>query len=116
MGTGIPQKFSPIRRSYTGHDALHGNDRTDLEHEPPAKVAVSNARMRLLHFENAFGEAHASEYCLAAMLCLVLIMVRNSRPDATRLARLIATADAACPAKDKLCQDNATVAPTRRAS
>jgi hypothetical protein len=44
--------------------------------------------MRLLHFENAFGVANNSEYCLDAMLSLVLLMARNARPDADRLARL----------------------------
>ena len=49
-------------------------------------------RMRLLHFENAFGAAYNSEYCLDAMLSLVLLMARNARPNADRLTRLIGPA------------------------
>jgi len=115
MGTGILQDFALIGESYTGHCAPCDKNHTAFTHKKSAKVAIASARMRLLHFENTFGEAHASEYCLAAMLCHVLIMVRSSRPDVNKLARLIGTADAAYPAKDKLIPDNTTVAPVRRA-
>ena len=54
--------------------------------------------MRLLHFENTFGDTYASEYSLDAMLSLVLLMTRSSRPDADRLTRLTATASAPLPA------------------
>jgi hypothetical protein len=71
--------------------------------------------MRLLHFENAFGDAYASEYCLDAMLSLVLLMSRHSKPDADRLERLTGTANTASPAAKGLAGEAAAFAAVQRA-
>lgn len=86
--TGDPGKnFPPAQNA--GH--------TQRSHAAHAGATRSDARMRFLHFENTFGATHASEYCMDAMLSLVLFMVRNARPDAARLARLTGAAGAAYP-------------------
>jgi len=98
MGVSILPEVQKSDGSYKEHFAAHGGRRTDFVHGGRAGGATSNARMRLLHFENTFGSTHVSEYCLDAMLNLVLIMARNARPNAERLARLTGTASAAYPA------------------
>jgi hypothetical protein len=97
MDTCIPPELSRIGGLNPGPYALHGNGIADYVLETPVCGATRNARMRLLHFENAFGDAYSSEYCMAAMLNQVLIMTRNLRSATDRLARLTGTADAACP-------------------
>jgi len=52
---------------------------------------MANARFRILHYENAFGDTYTSEYCLDGMSSLVLTIVRNSKFDEARLARIIAS-------------------------
>ena len=105
MSTGILPEFSVIGGSYAGHSAQPSKEHTDFSRKTRASGVIPNARMQLLHFENAFGDVSASEYCLDAMLSLVLLMGRNSRPDADRLARLTGTANIACPPRDNLTPD-----------
>ena len=62
--------------------------------------AIPSARMRLLHFENTFGDVYASEYCLDAMTSLVLLVARSARSDADRLERLTGMAGATRPAEE----------------
>jgi len=88
MGNGALQEFPHSSGSYARH---HGKGRVETR----LSGAIPNARMRLLHFENIFGDTYASDYCLAAMSSLVLIMARSAGPDADRLDRLAGTADAA---------------------
>jgi len=109
MGTVILSEDHSIGGSHERDSAAHGNGDTGLVRGMRAEGANLKSRMRLLHFENAFGQAHASEYCLDAMLSLVLLMVRNARPDADRLARLTGAASAAYPAERGISPDSAAV-------
>ena len=95
MGTGILPEFPNTDRAHTSHSAPHGNKQAGLVRDGiKAQAAAPRGRMRILHFENTFGEVQSSEYCLDAMLSLVLLMARNSKPDANRLARLTGAARA----------------------
>jgi len=110
MGIGILSEVQSqsIGGIYGRHFATHGNGHTGLVHGARAGGMIPKARMRLLHFENTFGKTYDSEYCLDAMLSLVLIMARSARPDADRLARLIgATSAAAYPEKNNASPDSA---------
>jgi hypothetical protein len=102
MGADILQKFPGISGSHAAHSAPRDSDHAGLVRGLRAGGAIPSDRMRLLHFENAFGDVYASEYCLDAMLSLVLLVMRSSRLDADRLARLTERPDAACPAEDCL--------------
>ena len=95
MGVDITRQFAGANEPHTGRVVSHSGGRAGYIPTVRAGCAIPNVRMRLLHFENAFGDAYASEYCLDAMLSLVLIVARSARPDADRLERLTGTADAA---------------------
>ena len=118
MGIGILSEVQNIGGPCGRDSAAQGNDptRTDRFHGMRAQGSAAQARMRLLHFENAFGEAHASEYCLDAMLSLVVLMVRNARPDADKLARLTGAASAAYPAERGVSPGGAAVGEDRAGS
>jgi len=88
MGNGVLSEFPHGNGTYARH---HDKGRVETR----LRGAIPNARMRLLHFENIFGDTYASDYCLAAMSSLVLIMARSANPDADRLDRLAGTAEAA---------------------
>jgi len=107
MGAGILSQAPVINGSQAKYSALHGNDKAGLVGSARARGAIPHKRMRLLHFENTFGEAHTSEYCLDAMLSLVLLITRSARPDADRLARLSGAINDPCPAKDCPAPDHA---------
>ena len=98
MATGILSEFALISGLHAKHPAPHGNDPADLGHATLAGGAIPRIRMQLLHFENAFGDVCTSEYCLDAMLSLVLLMMRSSRHDAARVERLTEAANAPYPA------------------
>ena len=100
MGADILQQFPVIRGLHTAYSAPLGNDCPGSARGLRARGVIPSDRMRLLHFENAFGDVYASEYCLDAMLSLVLLVMRSTRLDADRLERLTAVSDAACPADD----------------
>ena len=108
MSTGILSEFPVIDGSYAGHSAQHSKEHADFSRKTRASGVIPNTRntrMQLLHFENAFGDVRVSEYCMDAMLSLVLLMGRNSRADADRLARLTGTANTAYPPEDSLVPD-----------
>ena len=106
MGTGILAQVPVITQSHSKYSASHGNNMACLIGRERTMVAIPNARMRLLHFENTFGEAHASEYCLDAMLSFVQIMTRSSKPDAAYFA-------AGCLSQSSLAKKNGSVLLTR---
>ena len=105
MYTGTMPEFPVSVGSYARPSAQQDNDHTDLVRGKRTEGTMS-ARMRFLHFENTFGEAHASEYCLDAMLSLVLLMMRNSKLDADRMARLAGLESAAHLGEDGLALDD----------
>jgi len=80
-----------IDAAYAKYSSPHGNKHAEPVYGLRHKGVTPSARMRFLHFENTFGEAHTSEYCLDAMVSLVLIMTRNTRPNAARITRLTKT-------------------------
>ena len=87
MGNGtLPECPHSSGTHARNHGGGHGNTRL--------RGVIPNARMRLLHFENIFGDTYASDYCLDSMSSLVLIMARSARPDTGRLERLAGMADA----------------------
>jgi len=88
MGTGILSEFPDTSGSYATYPALHGDDPVQPVHAPHAGGGIPKIRMRILHFENTFGDVCTSEYCLDAMLSLVLLMTRSTRHNAARLERL----------------------------
>jgi len=100
MGTGPQPGFPHMSELYARHSAPHGNGHAGLTSgRRTGSVMRKRMRMRLLHFENAFGDAYASEYCLDAMISLVLTMARSARSDADRLERLAGTAAEAAPVR-----------------
>ena len=105
MGTGILSELTDICGVYTGHSASQGNSCTGFTRQTGTRDAGPNARIRILHFENAFGNVHTAEYCLDSMINLVLIMVRSARPDADKLARLTETG-AAYPAEHDAARED----------
>ena len=102
MGADILQQLPVIRGSHAAYSAAYGNDRPVSACGFRTGGAIPSDRMRLLHFENTFGDVYASEYCLDAMLSLVLLVMRSTRLDADRLKRLTGMPDAACSADDGL--------------
>ncbi|MDR2696373.1 MAG: hypothetical protein LBC79_08360 [Deltaproteobacteria bacterium] len=102
MGADILQQLPLISGSRVAHSAPHDSGRPGAARGFRAAGAIPSDRMRLLHFENAFGDVYASEYCLDAMLSLMLLVIRSARLDADRLARLTEMPDNACPAADCL--------------
>ena len=107
MGVGILSHVPVISESHAKHSAPHGKNNAGLAGSAYARGTIPHIRMRLLHYENTFGEAHTSEYCLDAMLNLVLCITRSAKPDADRLARLTGATNAPCPTKDSLASDHA---------
>ena len=107
MGVGILPEIQSSCEDYEGHSVTHGNEHSGLVYEMRAESTGPKVRLRLLHFENTFGVVHASEYCQDAMLSLVLLMVRNARPDADRLARLTGTASVPYPTENSFSPDSA---------
>jgi hypothetical protein len=105
MGIGILQEFPLIDGSHARHAVPHSNGHAGLSRETRARGALPNPRMRLLHFENTFGDVRVSEYCLDAMVSLVLLMTRNTKADAAKLARLTETASAMHPAENGFSRD-----------
>ena len=99
MGVGILTQTPIADKAQEKYSAPHGIAPAG---QARPRSAIPNIRMRLLHFENTFGETYDSEYCLDAMLSLVLLMTRSSRPDADRLARLTGTQSAAASAERTL--------------
>ena len=99
MGTALPVR--PHSDGTYGRRVVTRNDRqAGFTHTAGLGCAIPNARMRLLHFENTFGDVYTSEYCLDAMLSLVLIVARSARSDADRLERLIGMTGVARPAEE----------------
>ena len=109
MAGGVPPELRTIGGPYGRHSVtLDGKD-PGFVHAKRVAGALPNARMRLLHFENAFGAAYASEYCQDAMLSFVLLMARNARLNADRLARLTGATSAEHPAEGKFFPGAAAV-------
>jgi len=88
MGASILTQVPISSESQEKNSAPDSSDNAGPACQARAKSTIPSIRMRLLHFENTFGETYHSEYCLDAMLNLVLLMTRSSKPDADRLARL----------------------------
>ena len=104
MGTtNNNQQLALAAESFAAYLAPHGNDHAGLAQEVRSGGTIPSKRMRLLHFENTFGDVYTSEYCHESMLSLVLLMTKNAKPDTDRLERLTATADAAPSAKEYPC-------------
>ena len=100
MGTGtLPEFPHTLGGSSAKQSAPHGNGHVGLTPGTRTRGAIPGNRMRLLHYENAFGDVYASEYCLDAMISLTLFMAKSARPDTDRLARLTGAAAAAPPAE-----------------
>ena len=98
MGTALPVR--PHSGGTYGSRVVTRDDRqADFTYTACLGGAIPSARMRLLHFENTFGDVYASEYCLDAMLSLVLIVARSARADVDRLERLTGMAGLARPAE-----------------
>jgi len=107
MGVGILSQVPVISGSQAKLSAPHGNGNPSLAGSAHARGAIPSIRMRLLHLENSFGEAHSSGYCLDAMLSLVVLITRSARADADRLARLTGAIRDPSLAKDGLVPDHA---------
>jgi hypothetical protein len=107
MGAGILSQVPVINESHAKHFTLQDNNNAGLVGSARARGVIPHIRMCLLHFENTFGESHSSEYCLDAMLSLVLLIARSAKPDTDRLARLTGAMRDPCPAKDGLAPDHA---------
>ena len=117
MGAGILSQVPVISESHAKLSAPHGNDNPGLAGSAHARGAIPSIRMRLLHLENSCGEVYSSEYCLDAMLSLVVLITRSAKADADRLARLTGAIHLP-PAGDGLVPDQAIggqAAPVRRA-
>ena len=102
MDVGSISQAPDLNEMHAEHSTPHGNENAGL-----AGDAAPSVRMRLLHVENSFGELRVSEYCLEAMLSLVLFVARSARPDQDELERPASEAGAACPANDALFPDSA---------
>jgi hypothetical protein len=99
MGTALPV-FPHSGGTYGSRVVTHDDRQAGFTHTARPGCTIPSARMRLLHFENTFGDVYASEYCLDAMISLVLIVARSARSDAGRLERLIGMAGLARPAEE----------------
>ena len=114
MGADILQQFPVLSGSHEVHSIPHGGKHPGSVGGLRAEGAIPSERMRLLHFENTFGDVYASEYCLDAMISLVLLVMRSAKLDAARLARLTARPDAACPDNGLLSARTHSGRPERR--